>query len=122
MNLADVIRQASLNAPASMDGTAGPEPEPVHGAWANVVRLELFLTPEQANGLLASLIQSQQSLLTLTEASKFLRVRSATLARLAASGQIPAAQIDGSWRFQRHELEAWLASGAERAQEEPHVA
>jgi excisionase family DNA binding protein len=120
VNFADVIRQANLNSPPSMDGTAGPEAAP--GGWGNVVRLELFLTPEQANVLLRALVNSQHTLLTLTEASQFLRVRSATLARLAAEGHIPAAQIDGKWRFQRHELENWLAAGAERAQEEAHVA
>lgn len=123
MNLADIIRQASMNVAPSEEGTGVPfasAHKPLE--CGNAIRLEMFLSPEQANNLLKALVHGQQSLLTLTEASAFLRVRATTVAKLANEGQIPAALVDGKWRFQRHELQSWLDAGAERAQQENHVA
>lgn len=123
MNLADIIRQASMNeAPSEQGSGIGGPSGTVPPECASAIRLEMFLSPEQANNLLKALVHGQHSLLTLTEASQFLRVRATTVAKLANEGQIPAALIDGKWRFQRHELQGWLDAGAERASQENHVA
>lgn len=123
MNLADIIRQASQTEHPSEQGAVPGNGNPSPPAdLGSAIRLEMFLSPEQANNLLKAIVHGQQSLLTLTEASQFLRVRATTVARLANEGLIPAALIDGKWRFQRHELQEWLDAGAERAHQNNHVA
>jgi len=82
----------------------------------NVVRLELFLTPEQLNALFRVAIANHHSMMTLREAAAYLRVHANALERMAESGQIPALQIDGKWRFLKASIDEWVALQANRTE------
>ncbi len=132
MNLADAIRKAS-------ERTAVPEPGPVpsledaelHSASVagfdtvapveaphsavlsgNVVRLELFLTPEQMSGMLKAILVGQHTVMTLREAAAYLRVNPSALEKLAEDGTIPAVRIEGRWRFPKPHLDEWMVQRA----------
>jgi excisionase family DNA binding protein len=47
---------------------------------------------------------------TIDEVATYLRAGKRTVYRLAASGQIPAFKLGGTWRFRRGELDQWIAS------------
>src|SRR4051794_39680643 len=49
--------------------------------------------------------------LTLAEAAELLQVEEKALEKLARAGDVPGRQLGGEWRFARHALLAWLASG-----------
>jgi excisionase family DNA binding protein len=74
----------------------------------SVVRLELFLSPEQMHQLLRSILQGAHSVMTLREASQFLRIKNETLVQMAEEGQIPAFLVEGRWKFPRQALEEWV--------------
>lgn len=90
--------------------TEAPRPvDPAVTANAgSVVRLELFLSPEQMHQLLRSILQGAHSVMTLREASQFLRIKNDTLVRMAEDGQIPAFLVDGRWKFPRQAVEEWV--------------
>lgn len=101
-----------------------PAPEPPSGPvrTGNVVRLEMFLSPEQMTTLLKSVIGSQHSVMTIREAAAYLRVNSNALEQMAESGEIPAFQIEGRWRFQRSTVDEWLAIQSLRQERDNDVA
>lgn len=74
----------------------------------NVVRLELFLSPEQLNQLFRALVATQHGMLTLREAAQYLRVHPNTVEQMALEGSIPGLQIEGRWRFPKSSLDEWL--------------
>jgi len=82
----------------------------------NVVRLELFLTPEQLNALFRVAIANHHSMMTLREAAAYLRVHTNALERMADQGEIPALQIDGKWRFLKASIDEWVALQAHRTE------
>jgi len=49
-------------------------------------------------------------ILTIDEVATYLKAGKRTVYRLAASGQIPAFKLGGTWRFRRGELDQWIAS------------
>jgi excisionase family DNA binding protein len=87
-------------------------PEPVNpavlGGAGSVVRLELFLSPEQMHQLLRGILQGAHSVMTLREAAQFLRITHDALVRMAEEGQIPAFLVDGRWKFPRQAVEEWV--------------
>lgn len=87
-----------------------PMPEGPTGSVrsGNVVRLELFLSPEQLNQLFRALVATQHGMLTLREAAQYLRVHPATVEQMAQEGHIPALMIEGRWRFPKSSLDEWL--------------
>lgn len=52
----------------------------------------------------------QDEILTIDEVAAYLKAGKRTVYRLAASGQIPAFKLGGTWRFRRGELDQWIAS------------
>lgn len=74
-----------------------------------MVRVELFLGPEQLHLLLSAMTHSQRSVLTLREAAAYLRVTPAKLEQLASDRKVPAFLLDGKWRFSKSGLDEWLA-------------
>lgn len=48
------------------------------------------------------------TLLTIKEVAAYLKVNERTVYRLAASGDIPAFKVGGSWRFRKDTLEQWI--------------
>lgn len=128
MNFADALRQAKqqtgekvlpepYSVPEAGALTVEPativdsSPEVAHEPQApagNVVRLELFLTPEQISSLFRAVVASQHSVMTLREAANHLRVPHQALEELAKSGEVPAFVVDGRWRFPRAGLDEWL--------------
>lgn len=49
-------------------------------------------------------------ILTIDEVAAYLKAGKRTVYRLAASGQIPAFKLGGTWRFRRGELDQWIAN------------
>ena len=58
-------------------------------------------------------------ILTLDEVAAYLKAGKRTIYRLAASGEIPAFKLGGTWRFSRSDIKSWIkqqsASGTEIA-------
>lgn len=53
---------------------------------------------------------TDDEILTLEEVAVFLKAGKRTVYRLAASGEIPAFKLGGTWRFRRSELDQWIAA------------
>ena len=148
MNLADAIRQAAQTngspVPAEMpvpvievienpaprpnlptestmeQHTESRLPDPPSNAVSHggVVRLELFLSPEQLSGLFRAVVANQHTVMTLREAAQYLRMSPSALELMASEGQVPALLIDGKWRFSRNAVDEWLnLQGQERQRE-----
>lgn len=49
-------------------------------------------------------------ILTIDEVATYLKAGKRTVYRLAASGELPAFKLGGTWRFRRGELDQWIAS------------
>ncbi len=86
-----------------------PEPPSVPFGSSNIVRLELFLAPEQMNQLFRSLVATQHTMYTLREAAHYLRVNPNTIEALAHEGQLPGILIEGRWRFPKSALDEWIS-------------
>ncbi len=86
-------------------------PDPPSQAVSNggVVRLELFLSPEQLSGLFRAVVANQHTVMTLREAAQYLRMGAGVLEQMAQDGKIPALMIDGKWRFSRAAVDEWLS-------------
>jgi excisionase family DNA binding protein len=85
-----------------------PDPPHMPVAYGSVVRLELFLSPEQLNGLFRAVAANQHSVMTLREAASYLRLSPVRLEELANEGEIPGISIDGRWRFTRSAIDDWM--------------
>lgn len=139
MNLADAIRKAAtdgsiptvgqvptafqpklvepdpnavvLQEPAAFLSTGTPPEAPSMAVLGgNVVRIELFMSAEQTSNMLRAIMAGQHTVLTLAEAAHYLRVRPQTLAKMAEDNELPGVDIDGKWRFLKHNLDEWLYS------------
>jgi excisionase family DNA binding protein len=143
MNLADAIRQATQKAPmqehavpdfelaaeavlhklAEVDDVVIEEPTALPPVPApqvfggNVVRLELFLAPEQLNALFRAALANHHTMMTSREAAAYLRIHIHTLEQMAQDGKLPALQIDGKWRFLKSSIDEWVT--LQRYQPEP---
>lgn len=56
------------------------------------------------------MIEPFDEILTIEEVAAYLKAGRRTVYRLAANGQIPAFKLGGTWRFQRAELDRWIAA------------
>ena len=56
------------------------------------------------------MIEKPDEILTIEEVAAYLKAGRRTVYRLAANGQIPAFKLGGTWRFQRAELDRWIAA------------
>lgn len=54
--------------------------------------------------------EPDDDILTLDEVAAYLKAGKRTIYRLAASGEIPAFKLGGTWRFRKADLERWIAS------------
>ena len=59
-------------------------------------------------------------ILTIDEVAAYLKAGKRTVYRLAASGQLPAFKLGGTWRFRRGELDRWIASRIGKAADDVH--
>jgi excisionase family DNA binding protein len=61
-------------------------------------------------------------IVTVKEVAEFLRLKEATICRLASEGKLPGVKVGKSWRFDMEALERWVtgaqAGGIDRAAEE----
>lgn len=85
-----------------------PDPPSQAVTHGGVVRLELFLSPEQLSGLFRAVVANQHTVMTLREAAQYLRMGATVLEQMAQDGKIPALMIDGKWRFARTAVDEWL--------------
>jgi|CXWL01.1.fsa_nt_gi excisionase family DNA binding protein len=86
-----------------------PEPPAIAFGSGNIVRLELFLAPEQMNQLFRSLVATQHTMYTLREAAHYLRVSPNTIEAMANDSQLPGILIEGRWRFPKSALDEWIS-------------
>lgn len=56
------------------------------------------------------MIEQSDEILTVEEVAAYLKAGRRTVYRLVANGQIPAFKLGGTWRFQRAELNRWIAA------------
>jgi excisionase family DNA binding protein len=56
--------------------------------------------------------------LTLAEASRYLRLRKTVVEKHAKQGLIPARLVDGEWRFLRAALDDWLRNAVQDTRSE----
>lgn len=56
-------------------------------------------------------MDTPSDVLTIKEASAYLRVTEPVLYRMARAGEVPAKKVGTKWRFSRKALDAWLAGG-----------
>ncbi len=119
MNLADAIRRAAQSDPPPAPEPYVPQPSAAVGSFAvqadeetgtnkQLVRFECLLTSEQLCDVLGRIVQTMHPVMTLTEASRFLRLRTGQVSALAQNGSLPAFQVDGKWRFMKSALEEWM--------------
>jgi excisionase family DNA binding protein len=47
--------------------------------------------------------------MTVRDVAKFLSVDEKTIYRLVSKGELPGFKVLGSWRFQRQDLDEWIA-------------
>jgi excisionase family DNA binding protein len=99
-------------------GTEHPHAAHPSVSSGNVVRLELFLTPEQMTGLFKAIMAGQHSVMTLREAAAYLRMPAASVQRLAEEGELPGLLIDHKWRFPKANLDDWLSLKAAGLEED----
>lgn len=95
---------------------------PASAPSAGMVRVEVFLPPDQLSGFFRAVAATQHPILTVREASHFLRIAANTLEDLAAQGDVPAFKVDGRWRFAKTSLEEWIAERQREAKESRNVA
>ena len=48
--------------------------------------------------------------MTVRDVAKFLSVDEKTIYRLVSKGELPGFKVLGSWRFQRKDLDEWIAA------------
>jgi len=56
-----------------------------------------------------------EEVLTLTEASQYLKVNKVTIYRLVHQNKIPAFKVGKIWRFRRDDIEAWVEANSNQA-------
>jgi len=54
-----------------------------------------------------------REILTIEEATKYLRIHKATLYKLVKQRKIPAAKVGKKWRLLKSKLDEWLAKQCE---------
>jgi excisionase family DNA binding protein len=77
-------------------------------AGEKTVHLEFTLTTEELSLLFKSVAMAQHSVMTSREAASHLRLPVQRLEEMAKSGEIPAFQVDGKWRFPKAGLDGWV--------------
>jgi len=55
------------------------------------------------------MVEADGDILTLDEVAAYLKAGKRTIYRLAASGEIPAFKLGGTWRFRKSDLDRWIA-------------
>ena len=55
--------------------------------------------------------------MTVQQVAKYLNVNEKTIYRLVQRGQLPGFKVAGAWRFQRHDLDGWIAAQKREVQE-----
>ena len=51
----------------------------------------------------------KSDIITIKEVAEYLKIKEATVYSLAAKGEIPAFKVGGSWRFDKADIENWIA-------------
>ncbi|MEM4408762.1 MAG: helix-turn-helix domain-containing protein [Candidatus Caldarchaeum sp.] len=103
-------RPPTQSLPIQQDMTP-PAPDPaVVSSGGSVVRLEIFLSPEQMHQMLRGIIHGAHTVMTVREAAQHLRIKQKTLLEMAEKGEIPAFCVEGEWKFPRHAVDEWIAT------------
>ena len=50
------------------------------------------------------------SVMTVKEVAKYLRVNPRTVYRLAVDGRIPGFKVGANWRFKRGDIDEWISA------------
>lgn len=119
---ASAVPAAEIFFGSAESSTSVPEP-PANGLNnGSVVRLELFLNPEQLSSLFRALVATQHGMMTLREAANYLRVSTGVVEQMAQEGTLPGLLLEGRWRFPKTSLDEWLSLQVFRAKGETDAA
>jgi excisionase family DNA binding protein len=58
--------------------------------------------------------------MTTKELAAYLKVHEVTVCKYASKGTIPAIRVGRIWRFDRDEIDEWIANGSRMRKEEQH--
>jgi excisionase family DNA binding protein len=53
--------------------------------------------------------------MTIRDVAEFLKVTEKTIYRMAADGRIPGFKVGGTWRFDKADIEKWIAENKNTA-------
>ena len=53
-------------------------------------------------------------IMTAKEVARYLKLNEITVYKYAAKGKIPAARVGNVWRFNKEDIDRWLAKGRKR--------
>ena len=117
---------ASVPERVTLPATIKTKPTPIDpvddgfpsGPGLNLVRFEIFLTPEQMSALLRGALTSHRSVMTVRDAAAYLRVPSAQVEKLAHEGKLPGFLIEGTWRFLKATIDEWVTTRTSATAEE----
>jgi excisionase family DNA binding protein len=59
--------------------------------------------------------------MTIEEASKYLRVPLSSLYKLAQDGKIPCQKVGRHWRFRKETIDRWLDDRITKSREQPPI-
>jgi len=59
------------------------------------------------------------TVMTIAELSKYLKISRSTLYKLAQEGKLPAQKVGRHWRFHREAVDEWLRQGNRPTSTEP---
>jgi len=62
---------------------------------------------------------ASDTVLTIAELSKYLKISRSTLYKLAQEGKLPAQKVGRHWRFHRDAVDEWLRQGNRPTTAEP---
>ena len=63
------------------------------------------------------MLERRQTVMTLAEVARYLRINRSTVYRMARDGTLPAWKLGNVWRFKKESIERWIAN-TQRAQQQ----
>lgn len=74
----------------------------------NLVRLEVFMTPEQTQALMRTVLTGNKTVWTSREVAQYLRLTAPAVEKMAFEGNLPGFKVGESWRFLKSSIDDWM--------------
>ena len=59
---------------------------------------------------LKEMLKVSDDIITIKEVAEYLKIKEKTAYALAAKGEIPGFKVGGSWRFDKKDIQQWIAA------------